>query len=173
VPDQSATKMNRFLATASICILDARHPANAIIGSTSNILIELESPFNRKFPPRDAFYHTRRALLPRSPAPDAPDPARRSENAPELARKFLAGIAVQRWHWRPFRFFGRLCQLEGMKPRHAAAPVLVGWYLNGGRGGGYCPSALADYRYPLSPQTGREAASGENRLSTIDNIANR
>src|SRR4029077_7733324 len=37
------------------CILDAKHPVNAIIGSTSNILIEPESPFNRGFPPRTLF----------------------------------------------------------------------------------------------------------------------
>ena len=37
------------------CILDARHPVNAIIGSTSNILIEPESPFNRGCPPRTLF----------------------------------------------------------------------------------------------------------------------
>jgi hypothetical protein len=36
------------------CILAAKHPASAIIGSVSNILIELESLFIRAFPPRDA-----------------------------------------------------------------------------------------------------------------------
>ena len=46
------------------CILDARHPVNAIIGSTSNILIEPESPFNRGFPPRTLFISTRHAPLP-------------------------------------------------------------------------------------------------------------
>jgi hypothetical protein len=35
----------------------------------------------------------------------------------------------------PFRFSGRLCYTAAMKPRHAAALALVGWYLNSGRSG--------------------------------------
>jgi hypothetical protein len=40
------------------CILDARHPVNAIIGNTYNILIESESPFKLRVSIQNAFYHT-------------------------------------------------------------------------------------------------------------------
>ena len=56
----------------------------------------------KRFPSAPNFWHASAARS--RAASDASNPARRSHDPPELARKLLAGIAVQGWYRPPFGF---------------------------------------------------------------------